>query len=44
LIAESNETEKKEEEDADAKKPLFQFTGDENFEDSDDEDAEARIS
>ena len=28
------------EEDAGAKKPLFQFTGDENFEDSDDDEAE----
>ncbi|KAL3424392.1 histone H1-binding protein [Phlyctema vagabunda] len=39
IIAEQAEGAKKEEE-VDAKKPLFQFTGDENFEDSDDEDAE----
>ncbi|KAH8685865.1 hypothetical protein BGZ60DRAFT_396283 [Tricladium varicosporioides] len=39
VVAEQNGSGKSEGE-ADAKKPLFQFTGDENFEDSDDEDAE----
>lgn len=39
IIAESNGVAKSEES-VDAKKPLFQFTGDENFEDSDDEEAE----
>lgn len=38
-IAEQNGAAKTEE-DASAKKPLFQFTGDENFEDSDDDEAE----
>jgi HAT1-interacting factor 1 len=37
LIAEKNGTETKQEGDAGPKKPLFQFTGDENFEDSDEE-------
>ncbi|KAF4636327.1 hypothetical protein G7Y89_g1760 [Cudoniella acicularis] len=39
IVAEQNGGAKPEGE-ADAKKPLFQFTGDENFEDSDDEEAE----
>ncbi|EHL03494.1 putative NASP-related protein sim3 [Glarea lozoyensis 74030] len=38
IVAEQNGGAKTE--DVDAKKPLFQFTGDENFEDSDDDDAE----
>ena len=37
IVAEQNGGAKKEE-DGDAKKPLFQFTGDENFEDSDDDE------
>jgi HAT1-interacting factor 1 len=37
IIAEQNGSEAKPEETVDAKKPLFQFTGDENFEDSDDD-------
>jgi len=37
LIAEKNGIDAKQEDDAGPKKPLFQFTGDENFEDSDDE-------
>jgi HAT1-interacting factor 1 len=40
IVAEQNGGAKAE--DVDAKKPLFQFTGDENFEDSDDDDAEVR--
>ncbi|TVY80908.1 NASP-related protein sim3 [Lachnellula suecica] len=40
IVAEQNGAVKKEE-DGDAKKPLFQFTGDENFEDSDDDEDEA---
>jgi HAT1-interacting factor 1 len=39
IIAEQNGGAKVEE-DVGAKKPLFQFTGDENFEDSDDDEAE----
>jgi hypothetical protein len=42
LIAEKNGTETKQEDDAGSKKPLFQFTGDENFEDSD-EEVEVRL-
>lgn len=42
IIAEQNGGVKKEE-DPTAKKPLFQFTGDENFEDSDDEEDEVGI-
>ncbi len=39
IVAEQKNGEQKEEEKAlDTKKPLFQFTGDENFEDSDDEE------
>jgi hypothetical protein len=38
IIAEQNGGTVKADEDADTKKPLFQFTGDENFEDSDDEE------
>jgi HAT1-interacting factor 1 len=38
LVAEKNGAEAKQEEDGDPKKPLFQFTGDENFEDSDDDE------
>lgn len=38
LVAEKNGTETKVEEGTGPKKPLFQFTGDENFEDSDEED------
>lgn len=37
IVAEQNGGSKKED-DGDAKKPLFQFTGDENFEDSDDDE------
>jgi hypothetical protein len=37
IIAEQNDSGAKPEEGVDAKKPLFQFTGDENFEDSDDD-------
>ncbi|PMD25245.1 hypothetical protein NA56DRAFT_677059 [Hyaloscypha hepaticicola] len=37
IIAEQNGSGVKAEEGVDAKKPLFQFTGDENFEDSDDD-------
>ncbi|GJN76168.1 hypothetical protein PLICBS_010280 [Purpureocillium lilacinum] len=37
--AASSASENKDEGSADAKKPLFQFTGDENFDDSDDEEA-----
>ena len=37
IIAEQNGSGAKPEEGVDAKKPLFQFTGDENFEDSDDD-------
>jgi hypothetical protein len=37
IIAEKNGSGAKPEEGVDAKKPLFQFTGDENFEDSDDD-------
>jgi len=37
IVAEQNGGTKKED-DGDAKKPLFQFTGDENFEDSDDDE------
>ena len=36
--AASSASENKDEGSADAKKPLFQFTGDENFDDSDDEE------
>jgi NACalpha-BTF3-like transcription factor len=43
IIAEQTSGSSKVDEGAEAKKPLFQFTGDENFEDSDDEDAEARL-
>jgi hypothetical protein len=42
IVAEASGSAKPEGE-ADVKKPLFQFTGDENFEDSDDEDAEVRV-
>jgi len=42
IIAAQNGSEAKSEEGVDAKKPLFQFTGDENFEDSDD-DAEVSL-
>jgi HAT1-interacting factor 1 len=42
IIAEQNGSGVKAEEGVDAKKPLFQFTGDENFEDSDD-DAEVSL-
>lgn len=38
------EVEKKEESGVDKKKPLFQFTGDENFEDSDEEEEAVRTS
>ncbi|KAM5352183.1 hypothetical protein ACJ41O_004906 [Fusarium nematophilum] len=42
IVAEQKDAEKKEDgapkDEADAKKPLFQFTGDENFDDSDDEE------
>ncbi|RDW91151.1 hypothetical protein BP5796_02316 [Coleophoma crateriformis] len=41
LIAEQNGSVLEKKEEVEAKKPLFQFTGDENFEYSDDEDAEA---
>ena len=37
VIAEKNSTEAKQSDDAGPKKPLFQFTGDENFEDSDED-------
>jgi HAT1-interacting factor 1 len=43
IIAEQTGGALKVEEGAQTKKPLFQFTGDENFEDSDDEDAEASL-
>jgi HAT1-interacting factor 1 len=42
LVAEKNGIEAKPDEEAGAKKPLFQFTGDENFEDSD-EEGEVRL-
>jgi hypothetical protein len=38
LIAEKNGADTKQDEDAGPKKPLFQFTGDENFEDSDEDE------
>jgi HAT1-interacting factor 1 len=38
LVADKNGAEAKQEEAAGPKKPLFQFTGDENFEDSDEDD------
>jgi HAT1-interacting factor 1 len=38
LVAEKSENVPKQEDDAGPKKPLFQFTGDENFDDSDDTD------
>jgi HAT1-interacting factor 1 len=41
VIAENNGSEAKKEEDG-PKKPLFQFTGDENFEDSDEEEVVSR--
>jgi HAT1-interacting factor 1 len=43
LVAEKNGVEAKMEDDAGPKKPLFQFTGDENFEDSD-EEGEVRLN
>lgn len=43
IIAGQNGGAPKVEEGVEAKKPLFQFTGDENFEDSDDEDAEVSL-
>jgi HAT1-interacting factor 1 len=43
IVAEQNGKALKAEENVDAKKPLFQFTGDENFEDSDDEEEVSSI-
>lgn len=40
LVAAKNGAEVKQDDDAAPKKPLFQFTGDENFEDSDEEDTD----
>lgn len=39
-----DEADKKEGEVSEEKKPLFQFTGDENWDDSDEEDEEVRVS
>ena len=43
LVAEKNGVDAKQEDDAGPKRPLFQFTGDENFEDSD-EEGEVRLN
>lgn len=40
IISEQNGRSAEKKEEVEANKPLFQFTGDENFEDSDEEDAE----